>query len=122
MLDALIARKLKLAVLSNKPHEYTKQCVAALLPKWNFDIVLGQRNWVPRKPDPAGALEVANHLNISPSKFLYLGDTSIDMKTSVTAGMFPVGVLWGFRTAEELKESGARALISHPLEILNLLK
>ncbi|MDR4497983.1 MAG: HAD family hydrolase [Candidatus Scalindua sp.] len=122
MLDALIARKLKLAVLSNKPHEYTKRCVTALLPKWNFNIVLGQRNGVPRKPDPAGALEVANNLNISPSKFLYLGDTSIDMKTSVTAGMYPVGVLWGFRTAEELKESGARSLITHPLEILSLLK
>jgi phosphoglycolate phosphatase-like HAD superfamily hydrolase len=28
---------------------------------------------------------------------LYLGDTAIDMKTTVSAGMFHVGVLWGFR-------------------------
>ncbi len=121
MLDALKTRKVKMAILSNKPHEHTKKCVAELLPRWGFEIVLGQRNGIPRKPDPIGALEVAELVNISPSSFLYLGDTDIDMKTSVTAGMFPVGALWGFRTAEELKASGAKALISHPLEILPLL-
>ncbi|MDR4504403.1 MAG: HAD family hydrolase [Candidatus Scalindua sp.] len=122
MLDALKALRVKMAILSNKPHEHTKRCVAELLPQWDFEIVLGQRSGIPRKPDPTGALEVAEHVNIAPSEFLYLGDTDIDMKTSVTAGMFPVGALWGFRTAEELKESGARALIAHPLEILPLMK
>lgn len=122
MLDALKTRKVKMTILSNKPHEQTKSCVSELLPQWDFDIVLGQRNGIPRKPDPRGAWEVAEYVNISPSKFLYLGDTDIDMKTSVTAGMFPVGALWGFRTAEELEEGGARALISHPLEILPLLE
>ncbi|GJQ59110.1 MAG: HAD family hydrolase [Candidatus Scalindua sp. AMX11] len=121
MLDALKMRKVKMAILSNKPHEHTKRCVTELLPQWDFSIVLGQRNGIPRKPDPIGAFEVAEHMNIPPSEFIYLGDTDIDMKTSVTAGMFPVGALWGFRTAEELQESGAQALISHPLEILPLL-
>ncbi|MCP5005469.1 MAG: HAD family hydrolase [Planctomycetes bacterium] len=122
MLDALKERKVKMAILSNKPHEHTKRCVEALLSKWDFDIVLGQRSGVPRKPDPIGAFEVAEHINVSPSEFLYLGDTDVDMKTSVAAGMFPVGALWGFRTSEELKMSGAKALISHPLEILPLLE
>lgn len=122
MLDVLEARGLKLAVLSNKPDELAKQCVRELLPKWHFDMVLGLRDEVPRKPDPCGALEVAETLHLSPKEFLYLGDTAIDMQTAVAAGMFPVGVLWGFREQRELEENGAQILIERPLDILTILK
>ncbi len=121
LLNSLTARGVKITVLSNKPHRYTKQCMDGFLPDWNFDVVFGQRDDVPRKPDPAGALEIAEKLDLSPSDFLYLGDTDVDMKTSIDAGMFPVGVLWGFRSAEELKESGAKVLIKRPSEALELL-
>ena len=121
MLDALVTHGLKMAVLSNKPDEFTKLCVTEFLPKWAFDIVLGQRNSLPLKPDPSGALEIAKCLDVPPSHFIYLGDTAIDMKTAVTAGMYPVGALWGFRTEKELLENGAQALIKRPQEILNLL-
>ncbi|HHT9137085.1 MAG TPA: HAD family hydrolase [Candidatus Wunengus sp. YC60] len=121
MLDALSANGMKMAVLSNKPDEFTKRCVTEFLPKWRFDMVLGQSDLMPLKPDPKGALEIARCLNILPSQFIYLGDTSIDMKTAVSAGMYPVGALWGFRTEKELLENGAQALIKKPQEILNLL-
>ncbi len=122
LLDTLTAHKLKMAVLSNKPHEHTKQCMEGFLSDWNFEVVFGQRDGVPRKPDPAGALEIAEQLNIPPSEFLYLGDTEIDLKTSIAAGMFPVGVLWGFRSAEELRGNGAKTLIKRPLDVMNLLE
>jgi len=121
MLDELTARGLKIAVLSNKPDKFTRACVADLLPNWTFDVVLGQRGGVPLKPDPTGALEISERLNIPPTDFLFLGDSAVDMKTATAAGMFPVGALWGFRLAEELRENGARVLIEQPLEILNLL-
>ncbi|MBT3877652.1 MAG: HAD family hydrolase [Candidatus Scalindua sp.] len=121
LLDTLTSRGLKISVLSNKPHRYTLKCMDGFLSDWDFDVVFGQRDDVPRKPDPAGALEIAEQLDISPSDFLYLGDTETDMKTSIDAGMFPVGVLWGFRSAEKLKESGAKELIKRPLEALDLL-
>jgi len=121
MLDELAARGLKMAVLSNKSHEFTKRCVADLLPDWPFNVVLGERHAFPLKPDPAGALEVAKRLNIPPPEFLYLGDSAVDMKTAIASGMFPVGVLWGFRPAQELEENGAQALIERPSEVLNLL-
>ena len=108
-------------ILSNKPHEFTKQCVDELLSNWRFEIVLGQRDGIPRKPSPEGALEIAEHLNTNPENILYLGDTSVDMQTAVTAGMFPAGVLWGFRSIKELKDAGAKAIIQRPLEILSLL-
>jgi phosphoglycolate phosphatase len=121
LLDALTARGLKLAVLSNKPHEFTVRCVSQLLPHWRFDAVLGQRERTPRKPDPAGAFEIAAWLKIPPTNFLYLGDTFVDMETARAAGMFPVGVLWGFRPVEELQASGAQVLIARPGELVGLL-
>jgi phosphoglycolate phosphatase len=121
LLDALVARGRKIAVLSNKPDDFTKIMVSALLPRWPFEPVLGARPSVPRKPDPAGALEIAGQLSISPADFLYLGDTGTDMKTACDAGMYPVGALWGFRSAEELEANGAKIMIKNPVQMLELL-
>jgi phosphoglycolate phosphatase len=121
LLDTLKLQGLKLAILSNKPHPITKDCVAFFLSQWDFNIVLGQQDSIPRKPDPQGALEVARRLAILPSNFIYLGDTAIDMKTAVSAGMFPVGVLWGFRSLKELKENGARVIIDEPVQLMDLI-
>jgi phosphoglycolate phosphatase len=121
LLGALSGRGLKLAILSNKVDAFTQIMVADLLAPWRFERVLGARPAHPKKPDPSGALEIAGALGLSPAKFLYLGDTAIDMKTAVGAGMFPVGVLWGFRPAEELRSGGASLLIEHPLDLLSIL-
>jgi phosphoglycolate phosphatase len=121
MLDALAARGTRLAVLSNKPHETTLKCVAGILPEWTFDCVLGQRPGIPKKPDPAGALEIAERMGLRPEEFLYLGDTGTDMLTAQAAGMLGVGALWGFRTAQELTAHGARHLVAAPLEVPGLL-
>ena len=122
MLDEVVSRNLKLAVLSNKPHKFTKQSVNKFLSNWRFEIVFGQRDTVPRKPSPEGALEIAKHLNTKPENILYLGDSDVDMQTAVAAGMFPAGVLWGFRSMKELQDAGAKALVERPSEVLSLLR
>jgi phosphoglycolate phosphatase len=121
LLDALTARGVPMAVLSNKPDEFTRLCVAQLLPGWKFAAVLGAGTALPRKPDPGGAREIARRLGVVPGEVLYLGDTNTDMQTAVAAGMFPVGALWGFRTADELTESGAQVLVEKPLDLLSIL-
>ncbi|HBF38991.1 MAG TPA: HAD family hydrolase [Firmicutes bacterium] len=121
LLDGLMQRQIKLAVLSNKPDPFTKDIISTFLSKWHFHPVIGARPGVPKKPDPAVALEIAKDLKILPEQFLYLGDTNTDMKTAVAAGMFPVGVLWGFRTAEELMASGANLLLHNPPELMKFL-
>jgi phosphoglycolate phosphatase len=121
LLDGLTARNLKMAVLSNKPDDFTKAMVAELLARWRFASVLGVRPSVPKKPEPAAALEISKELTIPPGRFLYLGDTGTDMKTATAAGMFPVGAIWGFRTADELTEGGAEVLVDHPSKVLRLL-
>ncbi len=121
LLDQLVERGLKLAVLSNKPHAFTEKCVAEYLSRWPIAPVLGQRDGIPHKPDPTGALEIANELGIPPAEFLYLGDSATDMKTARSAGMFAVGALWGFRSEEEMREAGAQALIAKPGQLLGLI-
>jgi phosphoglycolate phosphatase len=121
LLDALVAKEIKMAVLSNKPHEFTIASVVRLLPHWHFDAVIGASGAMPRKPDPAGALAISKELRMSPVEFLYLGDTDIDMYTATAAGMYPVGALWGFRTANELLAGGARTLVQYPTDLLALL-
>jgi phosphoglycolate phosphatase len=122
MLDALTARGLKRAVLSNKPDHFTQQCVAELLAPWAFDAVLGASDRFPRKPDPASALEIARQLGVPPAQCVYLGDSGVDMQTARAAGMFAVGALWGFRGRDELLKDGAQHLISQPGEVLRLLE
>lgn len=139
LVDELDRRGLVLTVLSNKPHEFTRVCIAAHFqtpsptaaswpnhptlgePIGPFRIVVGQRAEVPPKPDPAGAVEIAAALGLEPSEFLYLGDTSIDMQTARDAGMHPIGVLWGFRDRKELVGAGAESVIAEPVELLQLL-
>jgi phosphoglycolate phosphatase len=122
LLTALQAHGLAMNVLSNKPEDFTRLCVSQFLHDWSFQEVVGQRPEMARKPDPAGALYIAEKLGLPPSAILYLGDTATDMRTAVAAGMHPVGALWGFRGAEELKESGAAALAAHPLDVLKFMK
>jgi phosphoglycolate phosphatase len=114
LLASFAARGMKSAVLSNKEDDITRQMVAAFFPEHPFLAVLGKRAAVAKKPDPAAALEIADRLGLAPEAFLYLGDTNVDMQTANRAGMFAVGVLWGFREAHELLENGARILIHHP--------
>jgi phosphoglycolate phosphatase len=121
LLTELPRHSLSLVILSNKNDRFTKVMVEKILSQWRFKIVQGALPNVPLKPDPTMALQIAKKLRIPAEQFLYLGDTSTDMKTAVAAGMFPVGCLWGYRTADELLESGAKILIDNPLDVLKLL-
>ena len=122
MLDALTMAGVPMAVFSNKPDSFTQMMVPALLPRWKFHLVLGARPGVPVKPDPQGALEIANALGVSPECILYVGDTNTDMCTATAAGMHAVGVTWGFRKVEELLENGAQSILDNPLDLLKLLE
>jgi phosphoglycolate phosphatase len=118
MLDDLTARKIPMAVLSNKPHDFTVQCVQEFLPNHHFTVVMGHKQGKPTKPNPEGALEVARQLKLQSAEIAYLGDTSVDMQTACNAGMYPIGAAWGFRSVEELKAHGAKKIISRPEELL----
>jgi len=121
LLDELEAAGIQMAVFSNKPDAFTKMMIPALLSRWNFYPVLGARPGVPVKPNPQGAVEITKILGIAPERFLYVGDTNTDMCTATAAGIYAVGVTWGFRKIEELLEHGAKSIIQRPSDLMKLL-
>jgi len=119
MLDGLQARQVRMAILSNKPDDFTRLCVADYLSRWSFDQVAGERPPMPRKPDPAGALAVAGAMGLTPAEFCYLGDSAVDIQTAGAAGMYAAGALWGFRTREEMENAGSRTCLEKPADLLS---
>ncbi len=120
LLGELGERSVPLAVLSNKREDFVRKVVRGALPGVPFARVRGTRDGVPRKPDPTAALAIARELGVAPGRAAFVGDTKIDMQTAAAAGMFPVGVSWGFREVRELVEHGARAVLREPLELLRV--
>ena len=118
LLDGLVAAQLPLAVLSNKRDDFTVELVKRRFARWPFRVVRGERADVPRKPDPAAALQIAATIGVPAADFAFVGDTGVDIKTAIAAGMLPVGVLWGFRGREELLAAGAKRLLAHPRDLL----
>ena len=121
LLEELKRLSVRIAVLSNKPDRDSLRVVEALFGKGYFDFVQGQREDIPRKPDHAGVYRIMEAFVLPAGDFLYVGDSGVDMKTGRAAGIFTVGVLWGFRDRKELVENGAYAVISKPLELLSHL-
>jgi phosphoglycolate phosphatase len=121
MLQQLAKRDIAMAVLSNKPQEATKRCVDYFLSGHRFAAVLGQQENRPPKPDPTGVREILQALKVNPHDCLYLGDTAVDMQTARGVAMTPVGASWGFRERDELARAGAKVIIDHPRELLELV-
>lgn len=120
MLVSLRQKGVPCAVCSNKAHDFTVKIVDHFFGAHVFDMVIGGGKFAP-KPDPEGVLHIAAKLGIAAGKFIYAGDSDIDMQTAVNAGMYPVGVTWGFRSREELLANGAKSILEKPEEILALV-
>jgi phosphoglycolate phosphatase len=121
LLDELMNRDILLAINSNKIDEYTNMLVNKFFSKIAFKKVSGEREGVPKKPDPYTTLEIISEMGISKDKVLFIGDTKTDIETANNAGIDSVGVLWGFRDREELNKYGATYIVEKPEEILRLL-
>jgi phosphoglycolate phosphatase len=119
LLSALEGLTIKTAVLSNKADDFVKKMVAHYFSGRHFEMVLGDGGAFPLKPDPTAALHIASSMDIAPASCVFIGDSNVDMQTARNAGMFPLGVLWGFRPAEELLSSGAKFLAKSPADIIS---
>jgi phosphoglycolate phosphatase len=113
---------MKLGVLSNKPDKQAVHVVADIFGRDTFDSVHGQRDGIPRKPDPAPLLALAKELGAEPAEVLYIGDSEVDVATGRAAQMDTIAVSWGFRSREELKSAGADRIADTADEILQIIK
>ena len=113
---------LKLAIVSNKPDYPTRLVVNKLYGDSYFDYVTGKRDGVPLKPDPTAVFDVMKIFGVRADECVYVGDTSTDMQTGKNAGIYTIGVLWGFRGENELREGGADAIVSTPAELYSVIR
>lgn len=120
LLDNLTSQNIKMAVFSNKADELTKKIASEIFPN-HFDKAVGLSTEELKKPNPFEAVEISKKWNLKPEEILFVGDSDIDMQTAINANMFPVGVTWGYRTKEELKNSGAKVVINNASELIEIL-
>ena len=120
LLGTLEEKGIKIAVNSNKRGDYTSALVNKYFSQFPWVAVYGEREreGIPKKPDPSAALEIANHMNLPAEEVLYIGDSKTDMETGQNAKMDTIGVAWGFRGAEELRENNATYIVEKPEAIL----
>lgn len=116
LLQNLKSQGIKLAILSNKPHKLTKFIADKVFPDV-FDLVQGQIDDIPHKPHPKALITILEHFGVEKSEVLYCGDSDVDMQTAKNADVTGAGVLWGFRTRQELEENGADILANEPNDL-----
>lgn len=121
ILAKLKADGIKLAVMSNKNHSHILKMVDALFPN-TFDSVWGTIPEVPAKPDPARAFLIADEFGADIEKIAFIGDSDVDMITACNAKAVPIGVSWGYRPAEVLRENGAKYTPVDADELYEMLK
>ena len=121
MLGHLREEGVRLSVMSNKDDGHVKKMVETLFPGL-FDSAWGTVADVPVKPDPARAFLIAEEFGLTPSEIAFIGDSDVDMTTAIRAGMIPVGVSWGYRDEETLRNSGAHDIASNAYDLYKILQ
>jgi phosphoglycolate phosphatase len=118
LVDALLLRGVRLAVVTNKPEPTAKKLIEHFFPN-KFSLVIGGREGAVLKPDPADTLYAIKTLGYSREEAVFVGDTSVDILTGKNAGVaLSVGVAWGFREKAELVDAGADIIINEASELL----
>lgn len=120
MLERLRAQGVRMAVYSNKADEFSREIVEHYFPGV-FRLVRGKVSGVPVKPDPAGVRRVLAELGADFAGTLFVGDSSVDVRTGHNAGMRVCGVSWGFRSRESLEEAGADYIADTAEELTSVI-
>lgn len=121
VLTMLKAQGHQLAVASNKYQAATEKIVNHFFPGV-FDVILGEREGVERKPDPQIVVDILEAISIQPSTIsrqtLYVGDSLVDFETAKNAGVPFVACSWGFVSRDKLMDAGIEHVIDKPEDII----
>lgn len=119
LVSALKAKGIKVGCITNKVEPIAYDIINHFFR--GMDVIYGQIDGIPNKPDPTLTVKAFNDLSIKPEECLFVGDTSVDIETAINSGAIPVGVLWGFRTEQELADAGAKYIIEKADQILEII-
>ena len=122
MLKKLVDMNIKVGVLTNKGHEFTVPILKKVYGDFPFSVILGKTDKFPVKPSKECIDYVMNKLEVSGEECIYIGDSNVDMQTAINGNISEIiGVSWGFRPVEELKQAGAKYIVHSPEEIIDIV-
>ena len=110
LLGRLKGAGVRLSVLTNKAHSLAPEIIEGYFPGV-FDFVQGAVDGAPTKPDPTLLHRLMGEMGATAADTLFVGDSSVDIRTAKNGGLISCGVLWGFRTRAELEEEGADFIV-----------
>lgn len=120
-LDSLKSKNIKLAVVTNKPHQSAVLMVESLFGKNYFDFIIGAVEDKPKKPDPYAGKLALEKLGCKGSEAVFFGDSDVDVYTAKNIGAEAVACSWGFRSFENLFAAGPSVIIDNPSYISKLV-
>ena len=119
-LERLKQAGIVMAVLTNKPDGAARPIVEGYFPGM-FQVVQGSLPGVPTKPDPTVLFKLMERIGAKEESTIFVGDSNVDIQTAKNGGLHSCGVLWGFRTREELLGEGADNLARTAEELTDLI-
>ncbi len=119
--DALAARGVKMAVVTNKNEDISAVMIRQVFGEAKFPIIRGAINGIGCKPDPKVTLDTIAQLGSTPAQTLFVGDGEADLDVAKNAGIESVWVSWGFRTLEELEGRKPNHIINHPMDLIRVI-
>ena len=120
LLNALREQGIRTAVVSNKIEPAVIVLCDEHFPN-QFEYMVGNRPDLAPKPSPDSVNEVIEKLGLERKDIVYIGDTEVDIETARNAGIDCIGVDWGFRDGEYLRELGAKYIVAKPLDVLQIV-
>ena len=118
MVEAMTAIRdslgLQIAVLSNKPDTFVKGLCEQILPAGLCAVARGVTEPSVTKPNPALTQEVLDALGVRAEECVMIGDSDVDVAVAEKAGLYHIGVTWGYRSEDALRERGATRLAATP--------
>ncbi len=121
LLANLKARGCKLGVISNKFDAAVKGLCDRYF-KGIFDVAVGERAGIKRKPAPDSVYKVLEQLGADKKQAVYVGDSEVDYQTALNAGLPCISVTWGFRNKEFLKSVGANNFADTPQQVADMVE
>ena len=121
MLEALRKEGLLLAVVSNKFEQAAKELCRLYFGEL-LDLAVGDLPGYQKKPAPDNLLRCMEQLQVERPEVIYVGDSPTDIETAANTGVDFVGVLWGFRTEEEMRAETEAPLAKTPGELLEAIR
>lgn len=121
MLKTLNEKNIPISICTNKKQEYTDEIVKRFFNEIEFVKVVGDQFDGLHKPNPFYPLRIADKMRVDSKDMYFVGDSDVDMNTALNAKMKPIGVSWGFRSVQELKDAGAIVIINTPRDLYKLI-